>query len=247
MSVRDKVRDRIRDKIDRLREELTRDGLDRTTRALRVAELLLVAARIAPSIAVVHERFYELTSPPPQFRGLRDLRVRSAGPADAGAIAALDTTRAQVDKRFERGDLVYVGELDGRILAHSWFHRGPQPFDDDAALLARWAVAPDTFWSYHAFALPEARLSGVFVKVFQSALRDLLTQHGAARVQCRVKAANTRSIVLHERTGFRLLGTMTAFAVPGARLLSWQGDGSARRWVQRRQDTTVLALPPEPA
>lgn len=240
------LREQVRSKLDRLREELNRNGIDRTTRALRVAELFLIAARVAPAIAVVHERFYELTSPPPQFRGLRDLTVRQAGPADAAALVALDATRAQVDKRLARGDLVYVGELEGRILANAWFHRGPEPFDEDAALLSRWQVAADTFWSYHAFSLPEARLSGVFVKVFQNALRELLTKHGAARVRCRVKAANARSVALHERTGFRLVGTITAFAVPGARILSWQGDGSPRRWLQRRDDTTALALPPEP-
>jgi RimJ/RimL family protein N-acetyltransferase len=240
------VRASVRNKLDRLREELNRDGLDRTTRALRVAELVLVAARVAPAIAIVHERFYQLSSPPPQFRGLRDLTVRIAGPADAATLAELDTTRAQVDRRFARGDLVYVGELDGRVLAQVWLHRGPEPFDEDAALLARWAMPADTFWSYGAYALPEARLSGVFVKVFQTALRAALTTHGAARVQCRVKAANARSITLHERTGFRLLGTIAAIAVPGARILSWQGDGGTRHWLQRRGRDSVLAMPPEP-
>jgi hypothetical protein len=240
------MRAKVRRKLGQLREELTREDLDRTTRALRVAELCLIAARMTPAIEVVHERFFELTAPPPRFRGLRDLEIRAGGPDDAAALAAIETPRAMVDRRFARGDLAYLGVLEGRILAHVWFHRGPEPFEEDAALLARWAVPADTFWCYNGFALPEARLSGVFVKLFQSALRDVLTARGGARVQCRVKAANARSITLHERFGFRPLGTMTALAVPGARLLSWQGDGSARRWVQRRDDATVLALPPEP-
>jgi GNAT superfamily N-acetyltransferase len=239
------MREVVRSKIERVREELTREGLDRTTRALRIVELALTAARVAPTISVVRERFYELTAAPPQFRGLRDLKVRLAGPADLAGLTDLDTTAAFVDRRFARGDLAYVGELDGRVLARAWFHRGPEPFDEDASLLARWAIAPDTFWSYAAFALPEARLSGVFVKVFQTALRELLTVHGGARVQCRVKAANSRSIALHERTGFRLLGTMTAFAVPGARAMSWSGDGGSRRWVERRNGDALLTLPPE--
>lgn len=240
------LREVVRGKLDRFREEWQRDGLDRRTRALRVAELALVAARVAPAIAIVHERFYELTKAPAQFRGLRDLTVRVAGPADAAALAALDSTRALVDARLARGDLAYVAETGGRLLAQCWYHRGPTPFDEDAALLSRWAMASDTFWSYGAYALPEVRLSGVFVKLFQSALRDLLTVHGGARVQCRVKAANVRSVALHERTGFRLIGEMTALAVPGARILSWQGDGGARRWLQRRGGDGVLALPPTP-
>src|SRR6185295_8692470 len=194
------MRQLLHHKFDRFREEWARADLDRKTRTLRVAELALVATHLAPAIAVVHERFYELTKAPPQFRGLRDLTVRMAGPADAATLATLDTTRPEIDRRFARGDLVYVGELEGRLLAQSWFHRGPEPFDEDAALLARFALADDTFWSFAAYALPEARLSGVFVKVFQTALREIMTVHGAARVRCRVKATNTRSITLHERT-----------------------------------------------
>ena len=238
------VRALIRGKLDRFREEWTRADLDRTTRALRVAELTLIATRVAPAIAIVNERFYELTKAPPQFRGLRDLKVRLAGPADAATLTELDNTREEVDRRLARGDLVYVGELEGRVLAQSWFHRGPEPFSEDVALLGHFALGPDTFWSYAAYALPEARLSGVFVKVFQTALRELFTVHGATRVQCRVKATNARSIALHERNGFRMLGTVAAFAVPGARFVSWQGDGGARRWLQRRTGDNVLALPP---
>jgi len=241
------VRDLVRSKIERIREELTREGLDRTTRALRVAELVLTAARLPPAVAVARERFYEMTKAPPQFRRLRDLQVRLGSVADAAALAALDSPRDYVERRLARGDLLYVGDLQGRVLAQAWFHRGPAPFDEDAATLARFALAHDTFWSYAAFVLPEARLSGVFVKVFQTALRDILTVHGAARVQCRVKAANTRSIALHERTGFRLLGTVTALAVPGARVMSWQGDGGGRRWVERRQPDALFTLPPERA
>jgi GNAT superfamily N-acetyltransferase len=240
------VRDQVRHKLDRLRGELTRDDLDRTGRALHVAELSLIAARISPAISIGHERFYELTSAPKPLRGLRDLRVRLAGPDDAAALAALDTTPPwRVAERFVRGDLAYVGELDGRMLAHAWFHRGPVPFDEDAPLFPRWDVPADAFWSYHAFTLPEARSSGVFVKLFQNALRELLLDHGAARVRCRVKVTNHASVTLHERFGFAPLGTLIVLAVPGARLLSWQGGGRVRRWVERRTGASVMTFPPE--
>jgi len=64
------------------------------------------------------------------------------------------------------------------------------------------------------FTLPEARTSGVFVKVFQIALHDLLTVHGAARVRCLVKASNVASIQLHERTGFRRRLTLRPATAP---------------------------------
>jgi hypothetical protein len=241
------VRELFRTKIDRFRQELGRTDIDRTARALHIAELSLKAARVGPTIALGHERLYELTAAPKRFRGLRDLSVRVAGLPDLSALAGLTgASPTRIRDRLARGDLAYVGELDGRMLAHSWFHRGPEPFCEDMPLFPRWAVSVDTFWSYHAYTLPEARTSGVFVKVFQVALHELLSVHGAARVRCLVKASNMASVQLHERMGFHRLGTVVALCVPGARLVSWHGSGGAQHWVQRRADTTVLPLPPEP-
>jgi RimJ/RimL family protein N-acetyltransferase len=234
-------------KLHGLRDEFARNDVRFSTKALRVAERALTTLRLSPAVAIVHEQFYELGTPPPLFRGLRDLTVRRGGPADAAALAELDASRTQVDRRFARHDIVYLGELEGRVLAQVWFHRGPEPFDEDAELLGRFALASDTFWSYAAFAVPEARLSGVFAKVFQNALREVLTVHGAARVRCRVKTANARSIALHDHTGFRLIGTITALALPGMRAISWRNGADARWWLQRRSVDSVMALPPERA
>lgn len=239
------VRDRLRRKLERLRDQLARDDLDRTGRALHIAERSLMAARLYPAVSISHERFYELTCAPRQFRGLRDLRVRAGTPDDAAAITALDGTPPwRITERFARGDLAYVADHDGRLLAHSWFHRGPEPFDEDLPLLPRLDVPADAFWSYNAFTLPEARASGVFVKLFQTALRELMVDRGAARVRCRIKAANAASISLHERFGFAQLGTLIALSVPGARLLSWEGQGRMRLWLERRNGSSVMALPP---
>lgn len=240
------VAGRVRDKLDRLRSELARDDLDGISRALHIAGLSLASAGLYPRLSVAHERFYELTAAPRQFRGLRDLRIRLATPGDAQALSALDgTERWRFEDRLARGDLGYVGEHDGRLLAHSWFHRGPEPFDEDAPLFPRWDVPADAYWSYNAFTLPEARASGVFVKLFQTALRELLVDRGAARVRCRVKVANAASVSLHERFGFAALGTLIAVAVPGARLLVWQGGGTTRRWIERRDTASVMRFPPE--
>lgn len=234
-------------KLHGLRDEFTRGDVGFSTRALRVAERTLAALRLSPAIAIVHERFYELTNPPPQFAGLRDLTVRQGGPADAAALGELDASRAQVDRRFARHDIVYIAELEGRVLAQLWFHRGPEPFDEDAELLGRFALTSDTFWSYAAFAVPEARLSGVFAKVFQNALREAFTVHGAAKVRCRVKTANARSVALHDHTGFRLIGTITALALPGMRAMSWRSGAAARWWLEQRSADSVMALPPQRA
>jgi GNAT superfamily N-acetyltransferase len=239
------VAGRVRDKLDRLRSELARDDLDRTSRALHIAGLSLASAGLGPALSIAHERFYELTGAPKQFRGLRDLLIRPAAPGDAPALSALDgTERWRFEDRLARGDLGYVGEHDGRLLAHSWFHRGPDPFDEDTPLFPRWDVPADAYWSYNAFTLPEARASGVFVKLFQTALRELLVDRGATRVRCRVKVANAASVALHERFGFAALGTLVVVAVPGARLLVWQGPGGMRRWIERRGSASVMRFPP---
>lgn len=240
--------DRFIRKLERLRDQLARDDIDGTSRALHIVERSLMAARLWPRVSVSYERFYELTAAPRQFRGLRDLRIRLGTPDDTAAITALDGTPGwRIAERFARGDLAYVGEHDGRLLAHSWFHRGPDPFDEDRPLLPRWDVPADAFWSYNAFTVPEARASGVFVKLFQTALRELLVDRGAARVRCRVKAANAASISLHERFGFASLGTLVALSVPGARVLSWEGSGRTRRWIEPRNTPAVMTLPPEAA
>ena len=240
------LRDRVRRKIDRLRDQLARDDIDATSRALHIAERTLISMGLWPKVSVSYERFYELTAAPRQFRGLRDLRIRLGTRDDAASMTALDGTPGwRIAERLERGDLAYVGEHDGRLLAHSWFHRGPEPFDEDRPLLPRWDVPADAFWSYNAFTLPEARASGVFVKLFQTALRELIVDRGAARVRCRVKAANTASISLHERLGFTPLGTLVVLSVPGARVLSWEGNGRTRRWIEPRDTAAVMALPPE--
>jgi hypothetical protein len=241
------VRDHVRQRLGRFRHELARTDIDGRARALHIAKLSLDATGVSSLIGLSHERLYELTVAPKQFRGLRDLTVRVAGPADLTALAAVAHTPPElIRNRFAQGDFAYVGELDGRMLVHTWFHRGPEPFGEDQPLFPRWALPADMFWSYHAFTLPEARTSGVFVKVFQIALHDLFTLHGATRVRGLVRASNVASIKLHERTGFRLLGNIVAVAVPGARLVSWRGDGGTRSWLQRRDANATLVLPPAP-
>jgi GNAT superfamily N-acetyltransferase len=242
------IRDRVRHKLDRLRDQLERSDLDPTSRALHIAERTLISTGLSPVVSISHERFYQLTAAPRQFRGLRDLRIRLGTPDDAAAMTALDGTPGwRIAERFVRGDLAYIGEHDGRLLAQSWFHRGPEPFDEDLPLLPRWDVPADAFWSYNAYTLPEARASGVFVKLFQTALRDLMVERGATRVRCRVKSANAASRSLHERFGFAQLGTLIALSVPGARLLSWDGSGRTRRWIEPRDTGSVMAFPPEAA
>ena len=232
-------------KLARLRSELARRDLPFPDQAINVVEMSLKAMHLWPKVLVGREVFYELRCPPPEFRGLRDLTARRGTPADADAICAVDATDpALVAGRFAQGDLVFLGELDGRILAHVWFHRGPTPFVEDEPEYPSWDVPAASYWSYHAISVPEARASGVFVKVFQLGLRALFLEHGADLVRCRVKSTNLASIALHERMGFRRLGTLSVFSIAGLCGLHWDGAAGPRWFQQRLRPGRILELPP---
>jgi len=81
-------------------------------------------------------------------------------------MTALDGTPGwRIAERFVRGDLAYVGEHDGRLLAHSWFHRAPSRSTRTGRVLPRWDVPADAFWSYNAFTCPRRARRGWFVKL----------------------------------------------------------------------------------
>lgn len=236
----------LRRKRATLLRELGREELEPNDRRLHLAELVLKASRLERLLTIRNERIYELTVAPKPMRGMSDLTVRLAVRADAGALARLsETPEGLIRKRLKRGDLAYIGEIDGELLAQSWFHRGPEPFPEDQPEFPPWEIPEDAYWSYHAFTRLDARRKGVFVKVFYAALHELLGVRGAKRVRCMVNAANTASIALHERSGFKKLGDILTVSVPGARLLTWQDGASKRRWFHRHAGSQTLHLPPE--
>lgn len=236
----------IRRRLDRLRGEIARTDLSRRDKAVILSESALKACFLWPSVAVAREAIYELTAPPVAFRGLRDLGVRRASLEDAEQLAAMlpedPTDPALIRARFAAGDTVFVGELEGRLLAHSWFHPGPVPFDEDTELFGSYAIDEGAWWSYHAVAITEARTSGVFIKVFQSALRSLFADSGAKRILCGVKTTNRASVAMHERLGFRRVATLDSVLVPGLHWLRRRGDGSAHTWLRRRSAAVLLSF-----
>jgi hypothetical protein len=163
---------------------------------------------------------------------------------DVPAVAVLDDRRQGLfQERLRRGDLVYVGELEGEIVCATCFHPGPSPFDEEKTTFARWRLdEPSTFWSYDAMARPAVRSLGVVAKLFSVALAEVFGPRGGRRVRGFIHHWNQPSILLHLRMGFRVLGTLTAVGIPGLKWLRWECGGTTRQWVlPRRSD---LALPP---
>ena len=240
------MRSAIRRRIDRLRGEVARTDLSRWDKVVVLSESVLKASSLWPSVAVAREAIYELAAPPPAFRGLRDLVVRRGSLEDLGKMADMlpeDPTDTELMRaRFAAGDVVFVGELDGRLLAHSWFHPGPVPFHEDAHLYASYSIDAGDWWSYHAVVVSEARTSGLFIKVFQTALRSLFLDSDAKRVLCGVKTTNRPSVAMHERLGFRRLATLESVLVPGLRWLRWSAAAGTRSWLRRRSAAALLSI-----
>ena len=209
------------------------------------------AAHLFPHVEIIRAAIYELTAPPRSaLRGLRDLQVRQGTPDDLPRLVGLgeegDNQRDELERRFARGDLCYLGLRGDRVLCQSWFHRGPRPFEEDSPRLALWNLDAQSYWSYAALAAIEARASGIFVKVFHTALTELFKLHGARRVICRVRADNQPSRLLHDRMGFHRLGTLTALLTPVGRVLRYRGAGGAAQWLVPTGGLLSLPMPPTP-
>jgi hypothetical protein len=227
-------------------EEWTRPHVSRGDRALRIAQRATKAIGLEPRVSIARCHIVELTEPPKPMRGFSDLVVRRATDEDvAGLVGVAGAEPELVRSRFRRGGLCYVGEIDQQILCHTWFHGGPSEFDEESSFFARWALDAGTFWSYDAMTRMEARSSGIFVKLFTFALREVFEVHGARRIQGFIHHTNAASLSMHERLRFETLGTLTAVAAPGAKFLHWQGraDGVSRQWLVRRNGDLALRFP----
>jgi hypothetical protein len=226
-------------------EELRREGVSPGDRLLRLAQRTLRSTGLAPHVDVNRCVIIDLTAPPKVASGFSDLVVRRGEERDVPAVCAIDATpQALARARLARGDVVYVGEIDGALVCHTWFHRGPAPFDEERRLFAVWRLDASTFWSYHGVALPEYRTSGVYAKLLQVALRELFDNERASHVQGFIHHWNEPSIAMHARLGFSILGTVTAVALPTHKWLRWEGPGISRRWLLRRGSDFALSFPP---
>jgi hypothetical protein len=213
-----------------------------------VAQRSLAVIGLGEHFSVGRHDIESLTEPPAPVNAVEGMTIRTAGEGDLEGVCAVDETPPRlVLERMRRGDLVYVGVTDRRVVCHAWFHRGPRPFTEDEPMLARWALPARTFWSYAGATAPEARRLGLLPQVLRTGLVDLFELHGAAQVLCRVSRANTMSLLLHERLGFKRLGTVTVVASPWGRSLVWLGasPGSiSKRFVLGPNSQESIGLPP---
>jgi hypothetical protein len=232
-------------KVKALSDELTRPENSVSDKASYFAQRTAENLGLSERLSFVRRVTVELNTPPPPASGLRDLIVRRATARDVSVLSAVDGTDPRLLRaRLVAGDLGYVAEAGGEILAQTWFHRGPAPFEEERWETAVWALDEGTFWSYHGVACLEARTSGVYVKCFRAGLLDVFHNHGAQRVQGNIEHTNWPSLAVHRRLGFVTLGRIMAVASLGMKWLEWTGPASRRTWLVPRNRPLVVHLPP---
>src|SRR4051794_29195385 len=205
----------LRQKLQGIREEWRKPG-PAAERVFHIAQRAAFSAGLSPALSLGRCLMVELDKPPKMIGGLSDLIIRKGEEKDVDAIAAVSPADpALTRRRLARGDTVYLGQLNDQIVCHTWFHRGPAPFEEERTQFALWRLDGETFWSYDAMTRAEARSSGAFVKVFVTALRELFESQGARRVRGFIDDNNQASLSVHKRLGFRIVGTVTAVAAAG--------------------------------
>jgi len=199
---------------------------------------------LAPAISVERAVLVEAHQPPKATRALSDLAIRHAEERDLPAVAALDDRPLSLLRsRLAAGDRIYLGELDQKVVCATFFHPGPQPFDEERSILARWSLEDSsTYWSYDAMAPLEMRALGVVAKLFEVALAELFGPDQVHRVRGFIHDWNRPSLLLHHRMGFTVIGRVTAVGFPGVKWVRWESGGKARQWLLRRNSD--FALPP---
>src|SRR5262249_39442543 len=113
-------------KVKALSDELTRPENSVSDKAIYVAQRTALNLGLSDRFSFIRRVTVELTMPPPPIAGLRDLIVRRATARDVSALSAVDGTDPELLRaRLLAGDMAYVAETGGEILAQTWFHRGP--------------------------------------------------------------------------------------------------------------------------
>ncbi len=233
-------------KLSGIREELARPNVTPVDKLLRVTQRGLWSTGLSPHLSALRCKIVETVAPPKIMRGLSDLVVRKAEERDIPAMCAVVDSKASLFRgRLDAGDLAFVGEVEGEVLCYTWFHRGPEPFDEERNLFLPWGLVEGTFWSYDAMSKLEARSSGVFVKVFQTALSEVFERHAARRVQGFIDHTNGASLTGHDRLVFRVRGELTSLAVPGLKWLYWESPTSTKQWLLPRGSDFALTFPPQ--
>jgi GNAT superfamily N-acetyltransferase len=174
----------------------------------------------------------ELTEPDRTIRRPRRGVVRDVRPEDAEALEAVFPRggAAAYRERMSRGDLGFVCEADGRMVAMGWLNPGAEHAEPEK--FCHFVVPPDAVWAYDLWVLPEWRLRGAMVAVVLHTF-DCARRLGRSRLCGYASWHNRESLGAHVSFGHRLAGRLVVVNLLGLR---WHRarrlEPGARAWTR---------------
>lgn len=137
-----------------------------------------------------------------------EVHYRWAEASDDQAYLALgEDTEEKLAHRRERGDLLVLGEMDGKLCFFEWVH-----------LCAVGERGDGCAHLYKGYTVPEFRGRGISPAAQQFASRQLAAK-GYKSVTTDVAESNIASIRAIEKAGFRLLGRFWIIKLAGRKVL----------------------------
>lgn len=124
--------------------------------------------------------------------------IRLGTANDARALAPLLVGREPMERRFARGDVVLVAELDGRLVGCQWITGGPFRLHYHRGEIA---LRPRERYCYGLYVLPEARRRGV-AAALERALLPEAQRVGTMLYFCHVSGWNRVSLAMHSSVGW---------------------------------------------
>jgi GNAT superfamily N-acetyltransferase len=167
---------------------------------------------IRRSVRIVGERLYRrlllvarpLGEPDPTIDASVSLAFGRLARSDSAEYLAFHPGEAiaEIERRFDRGDLCFLARSEGRIVGAVWTTRASPAV---RYLHTTLAIAPDDVYLYDAYTAPDLRGRRIAPTLY----RDVLTHHRAAGVRRAIAAilpenrATMRSLA---EAGFRVIG-----------------------------------------
>lgn len=159
--------------------------------------------------------------------------VRWAESADAPALGLLQRGEETVRARMARGDVAALTEVDGRVVAHVFFHRGD--YDESNVVFT---LAADERWIYDGLVAPDMRGRRIHPRMLRWAVDDL-ARAGVVRTVSTIDHLNTASLRAAGARGARLIGSVLSVTSLGVTVSSVRWVGGRRRWRVHRAPRRV--------
>ena len=175
---------------------------------IRFRELLQRVPSAPLDVNCMH--FMEYEGLPPADGGATRVVVRAATRRDIDALAGCrNTTVPVLAERFRGLDHCGIAFVEGNVAGYEWYC--DRPAYNEERYLYRVEIPRDSVYAYDAFVLQEYRRAGVWKKLQNVYLRELMLRLGRHKVIAMVDYGNHVSMDVHLQFGFRRSADVFAF------------------------------------